>query len=157
MKAVSCLFFLTFVLHLISCNKPAKTTEKSVQDTTQVATTHDTPSMPAYDPALDPFNVSGTNAKLLGDTLGMKLFEWWINPGELLPLHTHPDHAVYVLEGGKAMVYSNDIPGAEKGMPIELQAGQGWIGGMLSDSARNIGTTVIRVVEVDVYRPRNEQ
>ena len=150
------LLFLISVLFLISCNQPATTSDKSDKDTAQVVATRDTPSMPAYDPALDPFIVSGANGKLLHDTLGMKIFEWWVNPGELAPLHTHPDHAMYVLQGGKAMVYLKDFPGAEKGFSMEVKAGEGWIGGPLTDSARNIGNTTIKIVEIDVYRPRNK-
>ena len=128
-------FFLISVLYLISCNEPATTSEKSDKDTAQVVATGDTPFMPPYDPALDPFTVSGANAKLLQDTLGIKIFEWWVNPGERLPLHTHPDHAMYVLQGGKAMVYSKDFPGAKKGFSMEVKAGEGWIGGPVTDSA----------------------
>ena len=138
-------FLLISGLFLISCNQPATTSEKSDKD-----------AIPAYDPALDPFTVSGANAKLLDDTLDIKIFEWWVNPGERLPLHTHPDHAMYVLQGGKAMVYLKGVPGAEKGFSMEVKAGQGWIAGPVSDSARNIGTTTIKMVEIDVYRPRNK-
>jgi len=149
-------FFLISVLYLISCNEPATTSEKSDKDTAQVVATRDTTLMPAYDSALDPFIVSGANAKLLQDTLGIKIFEWWIKPGEPLPLHTHPDHAMYVLQGGKAMVYSKDFPGAENGISMDFKAGEGWVGGPVSDSARNIGNTTIKILEVDVYRPRNK-
>ena len=148
--------FLILVLYLISCNEPATTSEKSDKDTAQVVTNRDTASMPAYDSAMDPFTVSGANAKLLQDTLGIKIFEWWIKPGELLPLHTHPDHAMYVLQGGMAMVYVKDFPGGEKGISSEVKAGTGWVLGPVTDSARNIGNTTIKMVEVDVYRPRNK-
>ena len=149
-------FVLISVLYLISCNESATTAEQSDKDTAEVVTARDTISMPAYDPALDPFTVSGANAKLLHDSLGIKIFEWWVKPGEHLPQHTHPDHAMYVLQGGKAMVYLKDIPGAEKGIAMEVKEGQGWVGGPATDSARNIGTTTIKMVEIDVYRPRNK-
>ena len=147
---------LVSVLFLISCNQSTTTSEKNNNDTAQVVATSDTPSMPAYDPALDPFIASGANAKLLQDTLGIKIFEWWVKPGELVPVHTHPDHAIYVLQGGKAIVYSKDFPGAEKGFLMEVKAGQGWIGGPVTDSARNISNTTIKMLEIDVYRPRNK-
>ncbi len=105
---------LVSVLLLISCNQPATTSEKSDKDTAQGVATGDTTFMPAYDPALDPLTVAGANAKLLQDSLGIKIFEAWSKPGELVPLHTHPDHAMYVLQGGKVMLYSKDFPGAEK-------------------------------------------
>ena len=140
-------------LFLISCNQPVTTSDKNDQDSIQVARTGDTTSMPAYDPALDPFTVSGANAKLLHDSLGIKIFEWWIKPGELLPLHIHPDHAMYVLEGGLAEVYFPDIPELTKGKPFEVKKGVGWATGPAKDSARNIGNTTIKMVEIDIYRP----
>jgi hypothetical protein len=148
-------FILVSVLFLISCNQPTTTADKNGKDTTQVATNPDTASIPAYNPTLDPFIVSGANAKLFQDTLGIKFFEASLKPGELAPLHGHPDHAIYVLQGGKVMLYSKDFPGAEKGIPMEFKTGEGWVGGPVTDSARNIGNTIIKMLEIDVYRPRN--
>ena len=144
------------VLILISCNETATTSEKNDKDTTHVVANRDSTSMPAYDRALDPLIVAGPNAKLLQDSLGIKIFESWVKPGELAPLHRHPDHAAYVLQGGKVMLYSKDFPGAEKGIPAEFKTGEGWVMGPVTDSARNIGNTTIKLLEVDVYRPRNK-
>jgi hypothetical protein len=147
---------LISVLFLISCNQSTTTSENSDQDTAKLVATGDTVSMPAYDQALDPLIVAGANAKLLQDSLGVKIFETWLKPGELAALHTHPDHAIYVLQGGKVMLYSKDFPGAENGIPMEFKTGAGWVGGPVTDSARNIGTTTIKLVEIDIYRPRNK-
>ena len=141
---------------LISCNQSANTSDKNVKDTIQVVAAGDTTAIPAYDPALDPLTVAGTNGKLIQDSLGIKMFETWVKPGELAPLHSHPDHAVYVLQGGKAMLYSKDIPGAEKGMPVEFKTGDGLVNGPVTDSARNIGSTTIKLLEIDIHRPRNK-
>ena len=54
------------------------------------------------------------------------------------------------------MVYSKDFPGAEKGILMEFKIGEGGVGGPVTDSARNIGNTTIKILEVDVYRPRNK-
>ena len=37
---------------------------------------------------------------------------------------------------------------------MEFKAGEGWIYGPATDSARNIGNTTIKLLEVDVHRPR---
>ena len=81
------------------------------------------------------------------------MFETWVKPGELAPLHRHPDHGVYVLQGGRAMLYSKDFPGAEKGMAVEFKTGDGLVNGPITDSARNIGNTTIKLLELDVHRP----
>jgi len=139
-----------------SCNQPSTTADKNGKDTTQVIAAADTTSMTAYDLALDPLTVAGKNGKLIHDSLGIKIFEVWLKPGELSPLHSHPDHALYVLQGGKVMLYSKDIPGFEKGNPAEFKAGEGLVNGPVMDSARNIGNTTIKLLEVDVHRPRSK-
>lgn len=155
-KTRICFLLLVSVLVLISCNQPATTSDKNEKDTTQVVAADDATTMPLYDPTLDPLTVAGTNGKLIQDSLGIKMFETWVKPGELAPLHRHPDHALYVLQGGKAMLYSKDIPGAEKGMPIEFKTGDGLVNGPVTDSTRNIGNTTIKLLEIDVHRPRNK-
>jgi hypothetical protein len=101
-------------LFFISCNQSATTSEIRKKDTAQVVANTDTSAIAVYDPALDPLTVAGPNGKLIQDSLGIKMFETWVKPGELAPLHRHPDRAVYVLQGGKAMLYSKDFPGARR-------------------------------------------
>lgn len=119
-------------------------------DTTIVATSSDTSSTPAYDPAMDPLIVGAVFSKKLGDTLNMKMFEVTLKPGDSVAIHTHPDHSFYVLQGGKIEV---NIQGA--GVKIfDLKPGMGWISGPLTDLGKNIGNTTVKWLEVDVYRPR---
>ena len=139
-----------------SCNQPLTITEKNGKDTIQIVAAADSTSIPRFDPALDPLTVAGTNGKLLHDSLGIKIFEVWLKPGEMALLHSHPDHAGYVLQGGKVMLYSKDIPGFENGSPAEFKVGEGWVSGPVMDSARNIGNTTIKLLEVDIHRPRNK-
>jgi hypothetical protein len=155
-KTNICFLVLVSVLVFIGCNQPATTSDKNDKDTAQVVAVGDTTSMPAYDPALDPLTVAGANGKLLHDSLGIKIYEVWVKPGELAPLHSHPDHALYVLQGGRVMFYSKDFPGAEKGISLEFKAGHGLVNGPITDSARNIGNTTIKLLEIDVHRPRSK-
>ena len=90
--------------------------------------------------------------KKLHDTLNIKFFEAALKPGQSAALHAHPDHVIYVLQGGKLPFY----PTGEGRKETELKAGEGWVGGPLTDSAKNIGKTTIRVLEIDVYRPRGK-
>lgn len=50
--------------------------------------------------------------------------------------HFHPDHTVYVLEGGTLAVYFN---GSDEKKIFELPAGLGIISSSLSDAAVNAG------------------
>ncbi|MEO7046900.1 MAG: hypothetical protein ABI091_16475 [Ferruginibacter sp.] len=145
-------FVLISVLFLISCNQSPTTSDKNKMDTTALATNSDTPSIPAYNPAMDPLTVGAAFSKKLGDTLNMKMFEVTLKPGDSVAIHTHPDHSFYVLQGGKIEV---NIQG--EGVKIfDLKPGMGWLSGPLTDFGKNIGNTTVKWLEVDVYRPRGK-
>ncbi len=138
------------VLFMIGCNEPAATSEKNEKDTSSVETSTETSSMPVYDPAMDPLAVGAQFSRKLGDTLNIKMYEFTMKPGDSAALHTHPDHIVYVLQGGKALISFNGAPPQE----MELTTGMGFISGQLSDAGKNIGTTTIKLLVADIYRPR---
>ena len=144
---------LVSVLVTISCNQPASTSEKSDKDTTQVVATGDTTPMPQYDPTMDAYSVGGDAIKKLGDTLGVKMYEFTAKPGDTWALHTHPDHTAYVLQGGKVALF---IQAAGKQDTLTFPTGMALIGGPLSDSGKNIGTTTIKFLVTDIYRPRSK-
>ena len=145
-----CFFVLISVLFLTGCNGPATTSEKNEKDTASIVTNSDTSSMPAYDPAMDALTVGAAFSKKLHDTLNMKIYEFTLKPGDSAALHKHPDHTVYVLQGGKLLVSFNGAAPHE----MVLQTGTGFISGPLSDYGKNIGTTTIKLIVTDIYRPR---
>ena len=78
----ACFLVATSMLFLFSCNDTATTTEATDRDTTSVVVLNsDTPTMPAYDPAMDPLTVGAKMSKKLGDTLGVKMYEFTVKPG----------------------------------------------------------------------------
>jgi quercetin dioxygenase-like cupin family protein len=148
------IYFFVFisVLFLISCNENATTSKKNDVDTTRVVSNSDTPVMTAYDPAMEPLTVGSKFSKKLGDTLNIKMYEFMLKPGDSAALHTHPDHIWYVLQSGKLAVTFEGV-----GRQIlELKPGMGAISGPLSDAAKNIGTTTIKLLIADIYRPRGK-
>ena len=146
------MYFLVFisVLFLVACNDTATTSEKNDKDTTSVASNSDAPAMPAYDPAMEPLTVGAKFSKKLADTLGIKMYEFTLAPGDSAALHAHPDHTVYVLQGGTASISFN---GAAPQV-MELKTGMGFVSGSLTDAGKNIGTTTIKLLVADIYRPR---
>lgn len=92
-------FVVICILFQFGCNDTATTSETIDMDTTSVASTTDTYAMPAYDPVMDPLLVGAQMSKELGDTLGVKMYEFTVEPGESWVLHTHPDHTVYIIQG----------------------------------------------------------
>ena len=145
-------FVLISGLFLMSCNESAKKPAKNDMDTASTVTNKDAPSMPAYDPAMDPLTVGAQFSKKIHDTLNIKLFEVTLKPGDSIALHTHPDHSFYVLQGGKLSV---NIQGAGT-REFDLKPGMGWIGGPITDFGKNIGNTTVKWIETDVYRPRGK-
>ena len=65
-------------------------------------------------------------------------------------VHVHPDHTVYVLQGGTLAVTFNKV---DRRM-LELKPGDGFVSGSLSDAGKNIGTTTVKLLVTDIYRPR---
>ena len=145
-----CFFVMISALSITGCNEPAATSEKTEKDTSSFATKSDTSSMPVYDPALDPLTVGAQFSKMLSDTLNIKMYEFTMKPGDSVALHAHPDHLVYVLQGGKGLISFNGAPPQE----MELTAGMGFISGHLTDAGKNTGTTTIKLLVADIYRPR---
>ena len=135
------------LLLLISCNNAdSGNTDK---DTTAAVTAVDN-SMPAYDEALDPLTVEAAFAQKLGDTLGVKMYEITLKPGDSVAMHNHPDHSMYVVEGGMLLI---TVQGAEA-KEFDLKAGMGMMVGPENHNGKNIGKTTIKLLLHDIYRPR---
>src|SRR5688500_12504958 len=129
-----CLVVFLCFLFMIRCNESSTVPEENVSDSTPVGSSSDTYAMPAYDAAMDAYNTGGDAIEKLGDSLGIKMYITTMKPGDFAMLHTHPDRSVYVLEGGKMAVTLNGIGRQE----MEFRKGQAFIGGPLSDAAKNI-------------------
>ena len=88
--------------------------------------------------------------KLYADSLNLQLYELSLEPGDSIGLHAHLDHTVYVLEGGSATIWINGTDPVE----MEFKAGTGFLGGPLTDAAKNTGDTRISLLITEVFRPR---
>jgi hypothetical protein len=153
-KTNHCFFVLFSVLMLISCKEPTTTSEENKKDTTPPVTDmKDTSPMPVYDPAMDAINTGAKFAKKLADTLNIKMYEFTVKPGESWPLHSHPDHIVYVLQGGTIALFNKD---AGRHDTLTFPTGAGFVTGPLTDSGKNIGKTTIKFLANDIYRPRGK-
>ena len=150
---ISLTLFVSVFL-LTSCNEtPTTTSEKSTADTAQVTTNKEVNPVPDYDPAMDSYVLGGKFIKKLGDTLGIKMYEFSAKPGESFALHSHPDHTAYVIQGGKVALYIKAIGRQDT---LDFPTGMALISGPVSDSGKNIGKTIIRMVVTDIYRPRSK-
>lgn len=138
---------LLMAFAFIACND-AKKDEPAKTDATKTETT----AMPAYDPAMDPIKVeANVISRVLADTLNVKFYELIIKPGDSVALHSHPDHLVYVIDGGMLELKNKD----GKATPAEFKTGMGVMTGPDIHSGKNTGTTTIKMVVADIYRPRS--
>jgi quercetin dioxygenase-like cupin family protein len=125
---------------IIGCNDPKNDEAQKTE----------TATMPDFDPAMDATKMAGYPAKILADTLNLKAYEFLVNPGDTVPLHAHPDHVLYVVEGGTAEIKGKD----GKTQATEFKAGTCMISGPDAHSAKITGSTAIKLLIVHVYRPR---
>ena len=143
---VCAILSLLMVITIMACNEQPKK-----ETTTTDVSKNETALLPAYDPAMDPVKVEAAFNKVLADTLGVKLHEVTLNPGDSVGMHTHPDFTLYILQGGTLKIYPK---GAEPQV-LDLQTGMGLIFPTVTHSGKNIGTTTIKLLVSDIYRPRN--
>lgn len=143
-------FILTLCISIsiIACNQQGKTDETKT-DTSAGKT--ETPTMPAYDPAMDPIKVEAAFIKVLADSLNVKLYELVAKPGDSVGLHTHPDHILYIVDGGTLEIKLKD--GTLN--VLEVKPGMGFMLGPETHSAKIGGTTTVKLVVADIYRPRS--
>jgi hypothetical protein len=152
-KITTRLLVLSSALFLVSCNETATNPENNDKAGAPEPNNQDTISTPAYDPTMDSYNLGGDGLTKIGDTLGVKMYEFTAKPGDSWALHSHPDHTAYILQGGTVALFMSTTGRRDT---ITFPTGMGLISGPLSDSGRNIGNTTIRFLVTDIYRPRSK-
>lgn len=140
---------LLFAINSLSCEEKPK----------EAPAPPETPAAPqamevtepyTVDEAMNPLNVYRDKTKVFADSLNVQLYELILEPGDSIGLHSHLDHTIYVLEGGTGTIWA----GGKEPKVINFIAGQGWLGGPLTDAAKNTGDTRIRVLITEIFRPR---
>lgn len=137
-------------LLFLNCKQTA-TKENLMEEKTQSQANIDNKdTMPVLDPSLDPLVVGKEFSKIFSDTLNIQMYEFIMKPGDSVGLHQHLDHTVYVLQGGKLMLYINGTDPVE----MDLKTGVGFVAGPLTDAAKNVGETTIKLLLTEIHRPR---
>ena len=145
-------FFVFFsILFLIGCDESSTNSTKTDKDTT-TAVKNDDNAMPAYDAAKDPLTVEAAFANKLADTLNVKMYEITLKPGDTVALHNHPDHSMYVIQGGKLSI---GVEGAEPKI-FDMKPGMGMMTGPENHTGKNVGNTIVKLLLHDIYRPREK-
>ncbi len=102
----------------------------------------------ATDAATDATKVSPGLYTLKNDTMGIRVIEVNYKPGESSKVHWHPDAALYVIDDGKGEFTSKD--GTKR--VLDLKKGMAMITPSETHSVKNVGTTTMRAILVEVNR-----
>jgi quercetin dioxygenase-like cupin family protein len=96
--------------------------------------------------AQDPIKVGPNIYKKLFENDRVRMLEVTFAPGDSIAMHSHPDHAVYTVTGGTLRVTTSD----GKTMVADLKAGDPiWFPAVMH-AAKNIGTTSLKLVVVEL-------
>jgi quercetin dioxygenase-like cupin family protein len=130
-----------------ACNNEEKKTESETTDST-TATTATTEATPQSQD-LDATKVAPGLYTLVKDTMGIRVLEVNYKPGDSSAMHSHPDNALYVINGGKGEFTEKD--GSKQ--VVDFKAGMTGIGGAETHSVKNVGNTTLKAILVEVNRP----
>ena len=83
--------------------------------------------------------------KLVMENDRVRVLDLFLKPGDKAAMHYHPDHVVYVLNGGKAKLTSS---GKTDGM--DMKSGQAIFLKALSHDAENTGKTDLHLLVVEL-------
>ena len=97
---------------------------------------------------MDPMKVSADMHKLIKDTLNIRAMIFTAKPGQSTAKHAHPDHAIYVINGGKGEFTGQDGTKQVRDLPN----GTVLINPATTHTFKNVGSAAIKVLVVEVNR-----
>jgi len=138
-----------FSLFLIACGQGEKKADDSKATDSAGAAAADTTKTVAAETTPDAVKAAPNLYKTLQDTLGIRILEADYKPGDSSALHSHPDYALYVIQGGNTEFIGKD--GSK--MNSEMKSGDENIRPAEVHSVKNTGKTEVKVLLVEVNRP----
>ncbi|MEP6596264.1 MAG: cupin domain-containing protein [Ginsengibacter sp.] len=145
-KPVIMALLISFALFACNSNEESKT-ETATTDSTATTTTMTDETPQNQD--MDAVKVAPGLYKVIKDTMGIRVLDISYKPGDSSAMHSHPDNALYVIEGSKAEFTAKD--GSKQ--VVDLKAGMTMIRGGETHSVKNIGTTTMKAILVETTRP----
>lgn len=99
--------------------------------------------------AQDPVKIAPNNYKVALENDSVRVFNFQAKAGEKFAMHSHPDHLVYAIKGGKVKFTYPD----GKTKDVELKAGEAtWIKAE-AHATENVGTTELKLVVFELKKP----
>jgi quercetin dioxygenase-like cupin family protein len=137
------------VFFMVGCNADVSTKDAKVSDTTAIVATTVEKYIP-FDESRGVTKISPNLYTQLADTLNIRVLQGVYKPGDSSIMHAHPDFALYVLEGSTAELTGED----GKKQNVEFKTGMAVVLPATIHSAKNVGKSTLRLVVVEVNRPR---
>jgi quercetin dioxygenase-like cupin family protein len=94
----------------------------------------------------DPMKVAGNVAGLLLENERVRVIHTHMRVGDKAAMHSHPDHVVYVVKGGKVTL---TYPSGKKDT-IDLEAGKAIFLKAQSHEVTNVGSTDVDMVVIEL-------
>jgi quercetin dioxygenase-like cupin family protein len=146
------LALLSAFIFICSCNDSTRTeTVLAEPDSASIAATQ-ADNVPKFDTSKSVTAISPDLYRELADTLNIRMVEGVYKPGDSSIMHQHPDFAMYVVKGGLVELTSKD--GVKQN--VEFKDNMSVIMPMDTHSAKNVGKTTLRLIVVEVNRPRGD-
>jgi quercetin dioxygenase-like cupin family protein len=120
---------------------PAPVSSAPAAPVASAAPTATVAAAPAPSPT-DPLVVGPNIYKSVFENDHVRVLDVGFKPGDSIKMHSHPDHLVYVVSGGKLKI----TPGEGAAKDFDLKAGQALFLAAQSHAAENVGKTPIKLV-----------
>ena len=149
MKKISKFGLAAFIISVffISCNNSENKTGTTNTDTTGNKSTMTDSTTQNQD--MDAAKVAPGLYTVAKDSMGIRVLNILYKPGDSSAMHSHPDNVLYVIDGGKGEFTGKD--GSKQ--VVDLKPGMTMIGGAETHSVKNVGTTTMKAILVEVNRP----
>ncbi len=138
---------ISFVL--FACNQQPKNEESATSVDTSSETTTATAETPLPENPMDAVKIAPHLYSVAKDTMGIRVLNITYKPGDSSAMHSHPDVVLYVINGGKSEFTEQD--GSKH--VNELKSGTSVIMPATTHSVKNVGSTTVKAILVEVNRP----
>jgi len=99
--------------------------------------------------AQDAAKVAPSMCKVLLENDRVRVLDFWLKPGDKLPMHSHPAAITYFVSGGKMKTTLPDGKVTE----MEPKAGEARWADAVTHANENVGTTEAHVIVVELKEP----
>jgi quercetin dioxygenase-like cupin family protein len=99
--------------------------------------------------AQDPVKVAPEKCKVLLENDRVRVLDFWLKPGDKIPMHSHPAGVTYFVTGGKVKTTLPDGKVTE----MEPKAGEARWAEAVTHANENTGTTEAHVIVVEMKEP----